>query len=93
MPERIDLGKRPAFRRIFRRYAVLKSVRALKEELDRVGVVSKARRDRFGRETGGTPLARGALYRMLQNRIYRGEISHKDKAYPGLHEAIINASL
>ena len=30
---------------------------------------------------------------MLQNRIYRGEISHKDKAYPGLHEAIIDEAL
>jgi hypothetical protein len=26
---------------------------------------------------------------MLQNRIYRGEIVHKDKSYPGLHEAIV----
>jgi len=30
---------------------------------------------------------------MLQNRIYRGEIVHKDKAYPGLHEAIIDEEL
>src|SRR5215468_6509479 len=36
-------------RHIFRRYTLLRSVRALKEELDRDGVVSKARRDRFGR--------------------------------------------
>ena len=68
-------------------------MRALKEELDPDGVVSKARGDRFGRESGGKPLARGALYRMLQNRIYRGEIVHKENGYPGLHEAIIDEAL
>lgn len=30
---------------------------------------------------------------MLQNRIYRGEIVHKDQSYPGEHEAIIDAPL
>ncbi|HXV23248.1 MAG TPA: recombinase family protein [Alphaproteobacteria bacterium] len=89
----VNQGEADTVRRIFRRYAALNSVRALKEELDQEGVVSKVRRDRFGRASGGTPLARGALYRMLQNRIYRGEISHKDKAYPGLHEGIIDQVL
>ena len=74
-------------RHIYRRYAVLGSVLALKEELDGDGVVSKARVDKYGRSTGGRPLARGALYLMLQNRIYRGEIVHKDNSYPGEHDA------
>jgi site-specific DNA recombinase len=30
---------------------------------------------------------------MLQNPIYRGQIRHKDKSYPGLHEAIIEEAL
>ena len=30
---------------------------------------------------------------MLQNRLYRGEIAHKDKIYPGQHEAIIEPEL
>ena len=80
-------------RHIYRRYAELGSVRALKESLDRDGVVSKVRVDRFGRTTGGKPLARGALYLMLQNRIYRGEIVHKEASYPGLHDAIVDESL
>jgi hypothetical protein len=29
----------------------------------------------------------------LQNRIYRGEIVHKDQSYPGEHEAIIDPAL
>jgi site-specific DNA recombinase len=80
-------------RDIYRRYAVVKSVRALKEELDEAGITSKARADRFGAATGSKPLARGALYLMQQNRIYRGEIVHKDKTYPGLHAAIVDEAL
>lgn len=80
-------------RDIFRRYTSLKSVRALKEELDNAGIVSKARVDRSGTSRGGRPFARGALYLLLQNRIYRGEIVHKDKVYPGLHEAIVDDAL
>ena len=80
-------------RHIYRRYAALGSVAVLKDELDRNGVVSKFRVDRFGRTTGGKPLARGALYLMLQNRIYLGEIVHKENSYPGEHDAIIDEPL
>lgn len=80
-------------RHIFHRYAKLKSVRALKEELDRENIVSKVRTDRHGNRTGGKPLTRGVLYLMLQNRVYRGEIVHKDKAYPGLHDPIIEEAV
>jgi DNA invertase Pin-like site-specific DNA recombinase len=47
-------------RNIYRRYAELGSVRTLKDELDRDGIVSKLRVDRYGRKTGGKPLARGS---------------------------------
>jgi DNA invertase Pin-like site-specific DNA recombinase len=80
-------------RHIYRRYAALGSVRLLKDELEHAGIVSKRRVDRFGRATGGRPLARGALYLMVQNRIYCGEITHKDKSYPGRHEAIVDEAL
>ena len=80
-------------RHIYRNYADLGSVRTLKEELERDGIVSKLRVDRYGRQTGGKPLARGALYLMLQNRIYRGEIVHKDKSYPGEHDAVVGEAL
>jgi site-specific DNA recombinase len=80
-------------RHIFRRYAELKSVRLLKADLDAVGIVSKTRTAADGSRYGEKPLARGALYLMLQNRLYRGEIVHKDKSYPGEHEAIIEEVL
>ena len=80
-------------RYIFRRYQELCSVRLLKEHLDAAGIVSKHRTAPNGRTYGSRPIARGALYHMLQNRIYRGETVHKDKAYPGEHEPIIDYDL
>jgi site-specific DNA recombinase len=80
-------------RHIYRRYAELGSVFTLKEELERDGIRSKTRVDRFGRSSGDKPIARGALYLMLQNRLYRGEVVHKEASYPGEHPAIIDAAL
>src|SRR5260370_23254214 len=78
---------------IFRRYAALGSVRLLKEELDGAGIRSKSWTSSAGRQRGGKSLARGALYLMLQNRIYRGEIVHKGQHYPGEHVPIIDQPL
>src|SRR4030088_3268184 len=78
---------------IFRRYAALGSVRLLQQELDGAGIRSKSWVSTAGRCWGGKPLARGALYTMLRDRIFRGEIVHKDQSYPGEHEAIIDPAL
>jgi site-specific DNA recombinase len=78
---------------IYRRYLALKSVHALKEELAESGIKSKRRARPDGTEYGFQQLSRGALYLMLQNRIYRGEITHKGNSFPGEHPAIIEQSL
>jgi site-specific DNA recombinase len=80
-------------RLIFRRYAELGSVALVNAELDRLGIVSKRREGAGGRLAGGQHFSRGALYLMLQNRIYRGEITHQGTAYPGQHEAILDPEL
>ena len=78
---------------IFRRYVQLRSVRALQAELDAAGIRSKQRILANGTPYGGQKLSRGALYLMLQNRIYRGEITHKGNAYPGEHPALVDKVL
>ena len=60
---------------IYRRYLALKSVHALRDELADAGIKSKRRMRPDGTEYGGQKFSRGALYLMLQNRLYRGEIS------------------
>jgi site-specific DNA recombinase len=46
--------------------------------------VSKRREGAGGRLAGGQHFSRGALYLMLQNRLYRGDIVHQGEAYPGV---------
>ena len=78
---------------VFRHYAELGSVQLLKDELDTRGIHSKLRTSASGRISGGKSFARGAIYLMLQNRIYRGEIVHNRQSYIGEHEPIIDQPL
>src|SRR4029077_825362 len=80
-------------RLIFRAYLKLGSVRLLKQELDRAGTRSKERARRNGSRTGGQAFSRGALYALLSNPIYIGEIAHKGARYPGQHAAILDRVL
>src|SRR6516225_10036743 len=80
-------------RSIFRRYAELGSVRLLKEEFETQGSKSKSWTSAAGRVIGGKPFSRGALYLMLRNRTYRGEIVHKGQSHPGEHPPIIDQPL
>ncbi|MCG7934265.1 MAG: recombinase family protein [Candidatus Thiodiazotropha taylori] len=78
---------------IFQTYLRLGVVSRLKEHLDAKCIVSKVRYNTTPHQRGGRPMSRGLLYRLLQNRLYLGEIVHKNKSYPGQHESIIDRTL
>ncbi|HXQ11567.1 MAG TPA: recombinase family protein [Caulobacteraceae bacterium] len=68
---------------VFDRYLAIGSVHRLRDELEHAAVRSK----------GGAVLSRGALFHLLRNRIYLGQIVHKDKVHPGLHPPIVDEAL
>jgi len=70
-------------RGIFERFVELGSATTLARELRRNGARNKR----------GTLIDKGFLYRLLNNRVYRGLAVHKGVAYPGEHAAIINERL
>jgi len=80
-------------RGIFRQYLQLGCVKKLKDYLESEQIRSKVRTSKEGRKSGGATYSRGALYHLLNNRIYIGEITHRDKSYPGQHEPIIPRQL
>jgi DNA invertase Pin-like site-specific DNA recombinase len=80
-------------RLIFRRYLALGCVSTLQEDLEQRGVRSKQRILTSGQVLGGGDFGRGALYHLLQNRIYRGEVVHDGVTYPGEQESIIDEKL
>src|ERR1700737_5634144 len=89
----VNQAEAATVREIYRRYLELGSVRLLKQELDRRGVLSKRRVSKDGRQSGGWPFARGALYELLANPLYLGEIRHRKTRHPGQHEAIVERAL
>ncbi|PWE30590.1 resolvase [Maritimibacter sp. 55A14] len=66
-------------RDIFQRFVEIGSGTLLARELKARGITTKQ----------GKPITRKFLYRMLNNRLYIGEITHKRESYPGRHKAII----
>jgi site-specific DNA recombinase len=80
-------------RRIFEHYLDLGSVHALEQRLRNDGMFSKRHVSSTGRITGGQPFSRGALFHLLRNRLYLGEIRHGEAHHPGLHPAIVDKQL
>ncbi len=70
-------------RRIFERFVELGSATELARELRRDGIRNKQ----------GTLIDKGYLYRLLNNRVYRGEAVHKGNVYAGEHDAIVSDEL
>jgi site-specific DNA recombinase len=89
----IDEAEAETVRLIFRRYTELRSVRLLKQDLDRRGLVSKVRTGRNGFRMGGKAYSRGKLYKLLSNPIYRGQIRHLKICHPGQHQPVIDDEL
>lgn len=77
-------------RLIFRRFLELGSATDLVQELRAAGHTTKAWTTQGGKERTGRLFDKGAVYKILNNRLYIGEITHKGVAYPGEHEAIID---
>jgi site-specific DNA recombinase len=78
---------------IYKRYLELGCVRLLQQDLDKRQIRSKPRVSQAGKRSGGCAFSRGALYTLLANPIYVGDIRHKDARYEGQHEAILDRNL
>jgi DNA invertase Pin-like site-specific DNA recombinase len=89
----INADEADRVRVIFQRYLALGCVSRLREDLEQRGIRSKQRIFPSDQILGGGLFGRGALYHLLQNRIYLGDVVHKGISYPGEHERIIDDEL
>lgn len=67
---------------LFQRYLELGCVPKLKLWLHQKDIRSKIRKTAQGKSFGGAHFSRGALYKILNNPIYVGEIRHKEQSWP-----------
>jgi site-specific DNA recombinase len=79
--------------RLFNLYLELGCISKLKAQLDQEGIKSKERTSAAGNRSGGTSYCRGALYQILKNRIYLGEIPHRGQNHLGEYAAIVPREL
>ena len=80
-------------RLIFRRYLELGSVNELLRDLRERNIRTKIRQLSTGAMRGGIPFGRGALYYVLSNRFYIGEVKYKDEILPGEQPPIMERAL
>ena len=92
-PPASERSTRLPWRLIYERYLALGSLPALQRELRGQGIVTRKRLLSSGQTIGGVPLTNGPLVHLLHNRMYRGELNHRDKSYPGEHQPIIEEDL
>lgn len=59
----------------------------------REGIVTKLQVRASGPHRGGIAFARGSLFYLLHNPIYRGKIVHRGQVYDGEHQPIVDEEL
>src|SRR5258705_3565450 len=80
-------------RSIFRRYLELGSVNELLRDLRERDIRTKTRLLSTGTPRGGIPFGRGALYYLLSNHFYIGEVKYKNEILPGEQPPIMDRAL
>jgi len=80
-------------RHIFARFVDTGCITQLVEELNAQGSATKSWTTKQGVTRAGKPWNKGYIYRLLNNPLYLGEVSHKQERYPGEHEAIVSSEL
>jgi DNA invertase Pin-like site-specific DNA recombinase len=67
-------------RHVFERFLQVGSATMLVQELNAAGYRTKR----------GKPFDKGVLYKLINNRTYVGEVSHRGAVYAGEHEALVD---
>jgi site-specific DNA recombinase len=80
-------------RSIFRRYLELGSANELVRDLKERNIRTKTRLLSTGATRGGIPFGRGALYYVLNNHFYIGEVKYKNEILPGEQPPIMDRAL
>ena len=80
-------------RRIFEEMLTIGAPTQIAANLTADGITTKAWTTQDGQIRNGTQIDKKYLHKLLRNRIFLGEISHKGKWFPGVHAAIIEPAL
>jgi site-specific DNA recombinase len=80
-------------RSIYRRYLELGGVNEMVRDLRERNIRTRTKLLATGATRGGIPFGRGALYYMLSNHFYIGEVKYKNEILPGEQPPIMDRAL
>ncbi|MBF0461424.1 MAG: recombinase family protein [Magnetococcales bacterium] len=80
-------------RHIFRHFAECGSPTQVVRDLQTSGIQNKSWTTADGIHRTGKPIHKAALYRILKNAAYIGEVVYQDVSYPGKHQPIVAREL
>src|SRR5450755_3048874 len=80
-------------RLIFRRYLEVASVIELLRDLKERNIRTRMKQLSTGATRGGIPFGRGALYYVLSNHFYLGDVKYKNEILPGEQPPIMDREL
>jgi hypothetical protein len=89
----INEAEAAVVRRIFAEMLTIGSPTQIAANLTLEGITTKAWTTQEGQTRSGTRIDKKYLHKLLRNRIYLGELSHKGNWYPGAHPPIIDQAL
>jgi len=89
----INEAEATVVRRIFEEMLTIGSPTQIAVNLTADGITTKAWTTQEGQTRNGTRIDKKYLHKLLRNRIYLGELSHKGNWYPGAHPPIIDQEL
>ena len=89
----INEAEAAVVRRIFEEMLTIGSPTQIAANLTAEGITTKSWTTQEGQTRSGTRIDKKYLHKLLRNRIYLGELSHKGNWYPGAHPPIIDQVL
>jgi site-specific DNA recombinase len=78
-------------RAIFQLYLEHGALLPVVRELERRGWTNKRWQTRAGHDSGGGPITKTALHRLLTNVVYAGKVRYKSEVHDGEHAALVDA--
>jgi len=89
----INESEAAVVRRIFEEMLTIGSPTQIAANLTAEGITTKAWTTQEGQTRSGARIDKKYLHKLLRNRIYLGELSHKGSWYPGAHPPIVDSPL
>ncbi|MDX1950285.1 MAG: recombinase family protein, partial [Rickettsiales bacterium] len=86
----INIEEAEIVQKIFNRYLQTSSVITILRELNKAGYTTKSYVSQSNKFHKGKEFSKNTVWKILNNPVYTGKISHKGEIYEGEHQAIID---